>query len=323
MKHIEPKDLPVKDVHQLLLGGVAPRPIALVSTVSKDGVVNLSPFSFFNAFGANPPTVAFSPSTRGRDGTKKDTYNNLVATGECVIQSVAHAMVEQISLASAEYSSDVNEFEKSGLTPVPSDLVKPPRVQESPFQMECRMIQMVSLGDGPASGNLAICEVLKFHVAEDLFENGIITPNRIDLVGRNSGNWYTRASGAAVFEVAKPLEKTGIGFDNLPPELLRSDVLTANNLAQLANSEAAPTESDIQSLLKELKADPPKEVSPPAFERAQRLGLYRDMLGISLALTGGDPISRGERAAKTALDLGDVDFGWKAALIAHRRGQPL
>ena len=319
MKHIEPKDLPTKEVHQLLLGGVAPRPIALVSTISKDGAVNLSPFSFFNAFGANPPTVAFSPSTRGRDGTRKDTYYNLKATGECVIQAVTHAMVEQISLASAEYPSEVDEFIKSGLTPVPSDLVKPPRVEESPFQMECRMVQMVPLGDGPASGNLAICEVVKFHVAEDLFENGVIAPDRIDLVGRNSGNWYTRASGSAMFEVAKPLEKNGLGFDNLPEALLRSRVLTGNNLAQLANCETAPSDADLQTFLTDLVAEPPVEISPEAFERARRQKHYREMLRISLALTQGDPVHRCELVTRVALDEGDVDFGWKAALVAHPR----
>ena len=319
MKHVEPKDLPVREVHQLLLGGVAPRPIALVSTISAEGVVNLSPFSFFNAFGANPPTVAFSPSTRGRDGTKKDTYFNLMATKECVIQSVTHAMVQQISLASAEYASEVNEFEKSGLTPVASDIVKPPRVQESPFQMECRMVQMVPLGDGPASGNLAICEVVKFHVAEDLIDGGIIPPDRIDLVGRNSGNWYTRASGTAVFEVAKPLDKVGIGFDNLPPSFLRSDILTGNNLAQLANCESAPDSAAIKKFVEELAAAPPDEISIEAFERAERMGRYEDMLRISLGLTVGDPVGRCERAARTALEQGDVAFGWKAALIAHLR----
>lgn len=319
MRHVEPKDLPVREVHQLLLGGVAPRPIALVSTVSAAGVVNLSPFSFFNAFGANPPTVAFSPSTRGRDGTRKDTYFNIVATGECVIQAVTHAMVQQVSLASAEYPPEIDEFSKSGLTPVPSDIVKPPRVAESPFQMECRILQMVPLGDGPAAGNLAICEVLKFHVADDLFENGIIAPNRIDLVGRNSGNWYTRASGSAMFEVAKPLEKAGLGFDRLPAALLHSHVLTANNLAQLANCEIMPSENELQQFLEELTSNPPAEVSPGAFDRALRLGHYRDMLQISLLLAEGDPGRRFELCARTALENGDVRFGWMAALIAYPR----
>lgn len=320
MIHVEPKDISVREAHLLLLGGVAPRPIALASTISEDGIVNLSPFSFFNAFGANPPTVAFSPSTRGRDGTKKDTYFNLVATGECVIQAVTHDMVEQISLASAEYPSDVDEFVKCGLTPVPSEIVKPPRVQESPFQMECRVTQIISLGDGPGSGNLAICEVVKFHVAEDLTENGIIMPDRIDLVGRNSGNWYTRASGDAMFEVAKPIDKTGVGFDRLPPTLLRSTVLTANNLAQLANCETMPEHEAVDEFVAELTKQPPAEISVEAFFRARRRADYREMLRVSLALTDdtpGEPRNRCELAAKCALDAGDVDFGWRAVLLAH------
>jgi len=147
MFHYEPKDLTVREVHRLLLGGVAPRPIALVSTISVDGINNLSPFSFFNAFGANPPIVAFSPSRRGRDSSLKDTYNNLIATKECVIQSVTHSMVEQVNLASAEFPSDYDEFVKSGLTPLISELVKPKRVKESPFQMECKLLEMKSFGD--------------------------------------------------------------------------------------------------------------------------------------------------------------------------------
>ena len=181
MLHIEPSDLAVKEVHRLLLGGVGPRPIALVSTVSKDGILNLTPFSFFNVFGANPPIIAFSPSRRGRNATLKDTYYNLMDNGECVVQSVTYSMVEQINLASTEYDPGIDEFVKSGLTPVDSDIVKPKRVQESPFQMECKLREMRSFGEGGASANIAICEVLKFHVAEDIFKDGVIHPDLIDL----------------------------------------------------------------------------------------------------------------------------------------------
>ncbi|MCU0365413.1 MAG: flavin reductase family protein [Ignavibacteriaceae bacterium] len=214
MLHYEPKNLTVLEVHKLLLGGVAPRPIALVSTISKDGINNLSPFSFFNAFGANPPVVAFSPSRRGKDATLKDTYNNLIAVKECVIQAVTHSMVEQVSLASAEYAPDVDEFIKSGLTPIDSDIVKPKRVKESPFQMECQLMEIKSFGEGGASANLAVCEVVKFHVAEELFTNGIIDPLKIDLVARMSGDFYTRA-GSGVFVVEKPIGKKCIGYDQI------------------------------------------------------------------------------------------------------------
>ena len=170
MFHYSPADLSVPEFHRLLLGGVGPRPIALVSTLSEDGKRNLSPFSFFNAFGANPPTVAFSPARRGRDGSLKDTYNNIKSSKECVINAVTYPMVEQISLASTEYETGVDEFIKSGLTALESDLVKPQRVKESPFQMECKLVELKSYGESGGSANLAICEVLKIHVSEDILK---------------------------------------------------------------------------------------------------------------------------------------------------------
>ncbi len=204
MLHFIPKELPVQKLHQLLIGGVAPRPIALVSTLSKDGIPNLSPFSFFNVFGSNPPILAFSPSRRGRDSSLKDTYHNIVETKECVIQTVTYPMVEQISLASTQFKPELNEFIKSGLTPMESDIVKPFRVKESPFQMECKLLEMKSYGEGGSSANIAICEVLKLHIAEDIFEDGIIHPDLLDPVARMSGNFYSRASGKAIFKVVQP-----------------------------------------------------------------------------------------------------------------------
>ena len=192
------------DTFRLLIGGVGPRPIALVSTVSQTGVNNLAPFSFFNAFGANPPIVAFSPARRGRDGSFKDTYNNIVATQECVIQVVTHAIVKQVNEASAEFPPEIDEFEKSGLTPIDADLVQAKRVKESPFQMECRLFKMVPLGEGKASGNLTICEVLKFHVDESILSDGAIDQRKIDLVARMGGDFYARAHGDALFELSKP-----------------------------------------------------------------------------------------------------------------------
>ncbi|MBD3403363.1 flavin reductase family protein [candidate division GN15 bacterium] len=321
MLHLDPKDMSVRDAHLLLLGGVAPRPIALVSTVSDDGVVNLSPFSFFNAFGANPPTVAFSPSTRGRDGTRKDTYYNLTATKECVIQAVTYDIVQQISLASTEYPPEVDEFVKSGLTPEASEMVKPPRVKESPFQMECILKEMVSLGEGPGSGNLAICQVVKFHVAEDLFVGGVIDPDHIDLVGRNSANWYTRASGSAMFEVPKPVDRQGIGFDGLPEHIRKSTILTGNNLAQLANSEEIPAAEAIGESIGQLQAARLHETTIEAFHRSERLGDIETMLRIVLARDDMDADERerlSHRTARSALDQGDVWLGW-CALLSIRR----
>jgi len=241
MSHLTilPSDLGPMETNALLCGGVAPRPIALASTLSEGGVRNLSPFSFFNAFGSNPPTVAFAPNRRGRDGTVKHTYLNAVATGEFVIAAVSHAMLHQMNVASAEWPDGVDEFPKSGLTPLPARLVKPALVAESPFQMECRLQQVVELGSGPGSGLLLIGQVLAFHVREDCFQDGILHPDALDLVGRNGGAFYTRASGAAVFQVPKPAGNP-IGYDALPEVLKQSHVLTGNDLGLLANSPALP-----------------------------------------------------------------------------------
>jgi flavin reductase (DIM6/NTAB) family NADH-FMN oxidoreductase RutF len=236
---ILPSDLSPIETNALLCGGVAPRPIALASTISKEGIRNLSPFSFFNAFGSNPPTVAFAPNRRGRDGTVKHTYLNAVATGEFVIASVSHAMLHPMNVASAEWPDGVDEFPKSGLTPLPARLVRPALVAESPFQMECRLQQVVELGTGPGSGLMLIGEVLAFHVQEDCFKDGILHPDALDLIGRNGGAFYTRASGVAVFQVPKPAGRP-LGFDALPETLKRSRILTANDLGQLANSPGLP-----------------------------------------------------------------------------------
>lgn len=318
MIHAEPKDLEVKTIFGYLLGGVAPRPIALVSTISKEGQVNLSPFSFFNAFGANPPTVAFSPSRRVRDNSTKDTYENLIATEECVIQAVTHSMVQQVSLASTEFDSSVNEFDKTGLTPIESDLVRPPRVKESPFQMECRLAQMVTLGEKHGSGNLAICEVVKFHIAEEIFENGVIQPERIDLVSRMSADYYCRASGEAVFVVKKPIATIGIGYDNLPEFIRSSKILTANNLGQLGNVEAIPDHAAQQEFA-ETKSE--IEGGREAFLRFERLGEYADMFAVARFLSHECSESASAmmmQAARRALDFDDVNFAWNAALYSQR-----
>ncbi len=245
MRHIDPKTEPLKEVHQLMIGGISPRPIAFVSTLSKDGIRNLAPFSFFNAFGANPPMIAFSPARSGRTGEFKDTYHNLVATGECTVQLVSYDIVEQMNLASAAVGPEVDEFKLSGLTPLESDLVKPPRVAESPYQMECKLQQMIHLGEGKASGCMALCEIVRFHVSESIFgEDNRIDPHKLDVVGRNGKMYYTRASGAAMFAVATP-PADAIGWDGLPQQVRQSEVFTGNMLARLANAKALPTEEEI------------------------------------------------------------------------------
>ena len=317
MIHVEPKDLTVRQIFGYLQGGIAPRPIALVSTLSAGGLRNLSPFSFFNAFGGNPPIVAFSPSRRQRDGSLKDTYTNLMATKECVIQAVTYDMVQQVSLASTEYPSDVDEFLKSGLTPVPSDIVSPPRVAESPFQMECRLRQMIPLGESNGSGNLAICEVVKFHIADTIFKSGTIDPDSIDLVGRNSADYYTRARGTAIFSVTKPIETIGIGYDQLPEFIRQSTVLTANNLGQLGNSERIP---DRAEAVQYIAAFTTLESNDDRFAFLEQSGQYTDVLRMALYFQSHhDPNSLAyfERAAKCALDRNDVEFAWKTLLYAE------
>lgn len=320
MRHFEPKDLKVPEVFGLLTSGVAPRPIALVATMSENGRPNLAPFSFFNTFGSNPPMVAFSPATRGRDGTRKDTYHNLVREKECTIQSVTYAMVEQVNLASTEYETGVDEFIKSGLTPIPSDLVQPPRVKESPFQMECVLEREVSLGDGKGSGNLMICRVLKFHVAEEVYGGKGIDPRRMDLVGRMGANFYNRARGDVIFEIAKPLETKGMGYDLLPQHIRDSHVLSANNLARLAGAENVPTVAEVAELVESVEGEVRIDSdSDPlsVFERYRRLGDYRRMLSVAVQLKKqGHPRARQliELAAKEALDQNGRDFAWKALL---------
>ena len=323
MKEYIPKELSVPEVQRLLQGGVGPRPIALVSTISKDGINNLSPFSFYNVFGANPPVIAFSPSRRGRDGSLKDTYLNLIETKECVVQAVTFNMVEQVSLASTEYERGIDEFIKSGLTPIDSDLVKPKRVKESPFQMECKLIDMMSYGDGGASANIAICEVLKFHIAEDIFENGLIHPNKIDLVARMSGDFYCRAFGENIFEVEKPVKKKGIGFDQLPEFIRHSNVYSANNLGKFANIESMPSENTVNELIEEVKAKNlgDIELTTDAFFANEEQKNYIHMLKyilISNELSGNKRKQLLEITAKCALESNDTEFAWKIALYAGR-----
>jgi flavin reductase (DIM6/NTAB) family NADH-FMN oxidoreductase RutF len=314
MLHYEPKELSVPEVHRLLLGGVAPRPIALVSTISKDGKNNLSPFSFFNAFGANPPIVAFSPSRRGRDATLKDTYNNLVDVRECVIHVVTHSMVEQVSLASAEFTPDVDEFLKSGLTPIDSDLVKPKRVKESPFQMECKLLEMKSFGEGGTSANLAVCEVIKFHVAEDLFTNSIIDPIKIDLVARMSGDFYSRA-GSGVFVVEKPIGKKCIGYDQIPEHIRKSEIYSANDLGKFGNSESIPDDNDVKKFIENLREEKIEdyESGEEAFMRYQRLNDHDRMMKAAMEIKDNQT-KYFELSVKCALNNNDMDFAWKAAL---------
>lgn len=251
MRSIDPKKVPTKVVHGLMLGAVGPRPICFASTVDESGNPNLSPFSFFNMFSANPPILIFSPARRVRNNTIKHTLENVLATKEVVINIVNYAIVQQASLSSTEYAKGINEFEKSGLTMLASEEVKPFRVAESPVQFECKVNEVVQMGNEGGAGNLVICEVVKMHVDENILdENGAIDQHKIDQVARMGGNWYTRAN-AGMFEVPKPLVTLGIGVDELPLEIRNSLVLTGNDLGKLGNVENLPEEKEIAAFVQE------------------------------------------------------------------------
>jgi len=246
MLTLDPKDLPIPQLHRYLLGAVGPRPIAFASTIDENGTPNLAPFSFFNIFSANPPILVFSPANSGRTGKTKDTYENVKKVAECVINVVNFDMVEQMSLCSSPYDIDVNEFIKSGLTPVPSDKIKPFRVKESPVQMECKVLEVKELGEGGGAGNLIICEVVKIHINEEILdEDQMIDQHKIDLVSRMGGNWYCRANEASMFEVEKPVTRIGMGLDNIPEDIKSSNILSGNDLGKLGGFEELPNETDV------------------------------------------------------------------------------
>lgn len=249
MLTIDPKDIPVSELFGHLTGAVGPRPIAFASTVDKDGKVNLAPFSFFNVFGANPPILVYSPSRSGRDNTTKNTLDNVLEVAECTVNMVNYAMVQQMSLASTAYAKGVNEFVKAGLTELASETVTPPRVAESPVQFECKVIEVKALGDQGGAGNLVICEILKMHIDKNILTDaGAIDPLKIDQVSRMGANWYSRAK-EGLFEVPKPIAKTGIGVDQIPENIRLSDILTGNDLGMLGNVEQLPTQAQIDTFI--------------------------------------------------------------------------
>ena len=246
MLTIDPKEIAVPKLHHYLLGAVGPRPIAFASTIDAEGNDNLAPFSFFNVFSANPPILIFSPARSGRTNKTKDTYNNIKAHPEVVINVVNYDIVHQMSLASSPFSPGISEFEKSGLTPLDSEIVAPKRVAESPVQFECKVIEVNELGDQGGAGNLIICEVLKIHIDESVLNaDQLIDQHKIDLVSRMGGNWYCRADSASMFEITKPITSIGIGFNQLPADILNSTILTGNDLGQLAGIEELPNETDV------------------------------------------------------------------------------
>jgi hypothetical protein len=238
---IFPSEIKTSQLHAYLLGAIAPRPICFASTIDEDGNMNLSPFSFFNVFGSKPPILIFSPARRVRNNTIKHTLENAIRTKEVVINVVNYAIVQQMSLASCEYDKGVNEFEKAGLTPIASEMVKPFRVKESPVQLECKVLEVKATGEEGGAGNLVICEVVCMHINDAVLNEQLqIDPHKIDLVARMGGDFYCRASGNAVFEVAKPNLNLGVGVDQLPEAIRLSKVLTGNHLGVLGNCTSVP-----------------------------------------------------------------------------------
>lgn len=252
MRTIIPGAIETKDLHQYILGSVAPRPIAFVSTVDNKGVPNIAPYSFFNAFSSNPPVLVFSSNRRVADNTTKDTLHNVQLNQELVVNVVNYNIVHQMALASISYPSNIDEFKKSGLTPMASDEVKPFRIKESPVHYECKVSDIITLGNHGGAGHLIICKVLRVHVSESIIDkNNRINPHKIDLVGRMGRAHYVRASGAAVFDVYQSVMKPALGFDQLPDSILNSVVLTGNEIAQLAGLYEFPQEAAIEALVQQ------------------------------------------------------------------------
>lgn len=242
---INPKDVKVSELHQQMLAAIAPRPIAFASTIDKEGNPNLSPFSFFNVFSANPPIMIFSPARSGRTGKTKNTLDNVLEVPEVVINVVNYDIVEQTSLASTEYEKGIDEFVKGGFTKENSINIKPFRVKESPVQFECKVKEVIELGKEGGAGNLVVCEVLCMHINENVLTDGKIDQNKIRLVGRLGYNWYCKSFGDSLFEVEKPITTLGIGVDQIPDKIRLSKILTGNNLGQLGNIEKIPSKEEV------------------------------------------------------------------------------
>lgn len=246
MLSVDPKELSIPVLHQYLLGGIGPRPIAFAATIDAQGRDNLAPFSFFNVFSANPPILIFSPSRSGRTAEHKDTLLNIIEIPEVVINVVTYDMVHQMSLASSPFPKGISEFDKSGFTPLASETVRPKRVMESPIHYECKVLEVRELGTGGAAGNLVICEVTRIHMKNEILTNEqMINQQKIDLVARMGGNWYCRAHGDSLFEIQKPITTIGIGYDQLPGDIKNSECLSANNLGHLAGIEIIPNETEV------------------------------------------------------------------------------
>jgi flavin reductase (DIM6/NTAB) family NADH-FMN oxidoreductase RutF len=282
MLTINPKEVSVAELHGYLQSAIAPRPIAFASTVDKEGNVNLSPFSFFNVFGTNPPTLIFSPNRRVRDGSQKHTLENVLEHDEVVINMVSYDMVDQMSLASCEYERGVNEFDKAGFTQEASVLVKPPRVKESKASFECKVKQVVQMSEEGGSPNLVICEIVLAHFSEDILDaSGKIDQTKTDWVARLGGDWYVRASGDALFKVAKPNLQKGIGVDAIPDFIKNDERFSGNDLGKLGNIEKLPTQEEIDAFASVHANADLKALAKDLLEKNQVKEAWMSLLSIS------------------------------------------
>ena len=263
IKSININSVDIKDLYQYLSNSITPRPIAFVSSIDSKGNKNLSPFSFFNVFSIDPPIMVFSPVKRVRNNTTKDTLENVKQVKECVIALVTEEMDQKVSLASCDFKKNVNEFEKAGFTELKSDLITPSRVKESPINFECKVNNVIELGKNGGAGNLVICEVLKIHINESVMDNNIIDPFKLKVVSRYGKNWYGKTSKDALYEIAKPISKIGMGIDRLPEKIRTSDILTGNDLAILASIEKMPKKKDF--MLRDKKNTREKHILAKAF----------------------------------------------------------
>ncbi|WCL80030.1 flavin reductase family protein [Saprospira sp. CCB-QB6] len=250
MRSINPQDLEIKDLHQFMVGAIAPRPIAFVSTIDENGVANIAPYSFFNAFSSNPPMMVFSSNRTVRGNTTKDTLHNIQANQEVVINVVTYDMVQQMTLASISYPAHIDEFAKAGFTPLAAETVAPFRIAESPVQFECKVEQIISLGEHGGAGNLMFCKVQRFHIDEAVIdERNRIDPHKLDLVGRLGRAYYVRASGDALFSIYQNPSDLALGFDQLPERIRQSETLSGKEIAYMAGLMALPTEQEIEQLV--------------------------------------------------------------------------
>lgn len=250
IKTIDVKSGETAGLYQYLSASITPRPIAFVSTIDAAGNKNLSPFSFFNVFSINPPILVFSPVRRVRNNTSKHTLDNVLQVKECVISLVTEEIAQQVSLSSCDFDAETNEFKKAGFTEIKSDLVRPPRVKESPINFECKINEVIPLGEEGGAGSLVLCEVLKMHIDKEILdENDTIDPFKLNIVSRLGANWYGRTTKDSLYEIAKPISRIGMGIDNLPEEIRNSEILTGNELAILASAESIPDKKSIKNNL--------------------------------------------------------------------------